>query len=310
MDNYKLIVEWYKSTLLFKLSQIGYALNSDLLFSDRLELLPIHNSIELIPFLKDGNSVFIDFIALKTYNNVHLIFNKLKDLNIKLYFFFQFEPFLPHDIINLFLPISYHIFSNNNNFSHSNVHVFPIGIRDCGITIRPGHENFFHTYLFNQGLKSVNKKHLCLLGGLSNTHPDRKFAYDSLKDKSFVFDITNLHFSFNMTSKWGTVPVIKYYEFIHSSHFIIAPSGLGVDTHRFFEALYLKTIPIVKKTNSPFDKLYDIFPCLVIDNWNDISLDLLNTQLPILKSKIDLFFQTYPNLFFDPSVLMPLLLKT
>lgn len=67
-----------------------------------------------------------------------------------------------------------------------------------------------------------------------------------------------------MTSKWGTVPVIKYYEFIHSSH-----SGLGVDTHRFFEALYLKTIPIVKKTNSPFDKLYE----------------LLNTQLPILNPK-------------------------
>lgn len=50
MDNYKLIVELYNSTLFFKLSQIGYALNYDLLFSYRLELLPFHNSIQLIPF--------------------------------------------------------------------------------------------------------------------------------------------------------------------------------------------------------------------------------------------------------------------
>jgi len=32
MDEYKEIVEYYKSTLIFKLSMIGHALNCDLLF--------------------------------------------------------------------------------------------------------------------------------------------------------------------------------------------------------------------------------------------------------------------------------------
>jgi hypothetical protein len=37
MEEYKEIIEWYKSSLIFKLSQLGYALNCNLLFTNRLE---------------------------------------------------------------------------------------------------------------------------------------------------------------------------------------------------------------------------------------------------------------------------------
>lgn len=309
MEEYKEIVEWYKSTLIFKLSQIGYALNCNLLFSDRLELLDMNKSFELLQYLKDGDKVFIDLYALKFIEKLYIIMNHIKSLNIKINFYLQFEPFVPPEIIHLLLPFSYHIYCNNNNFSHPNVHYMPIGIRDCGITIRPGHENFFHSYLFNQGLKDINKQYLCLLGGFGNTHPDRLKSHNLLKDKGFIYDISNNTYTFNMTSKWGQIPVIKYYDFLHHSHYVISPSGLGVDTHRFFEALYLKTIPIVKKTNSCFDKVYDNFPCLVINDWSDINEDLLNSNLSHLNTKINTFFDTYPNFFFNISILDSLLLS-
>lgn len=310
MEEYNEIVEWYKSTLIFKLSQISYALNCNLLFTDRLELLDINKCFQLIKHLKDGDKVFIDLRSIKFMERLYDIVGAIKSLNVKLNFYLQFEPFVPHDIINLLLPQAYHIYSNNNNYSHEQVHCMPIGIRDCGVTVRPQHANFYHTYLFNEGLKKVSKKHLCLIGGVGDTHQDRLISYNCLKDKPFVYDISNVEFPFNMTRLWGKIPVFKYYSYINQSHYVIAPSGLGVDTHRFFEVLYLKSIPIVKKTNSAFDKLYDIFPCLVINEWCDITEELLNTNLPILKSRIDEFFKKYPDCYTDISVLDDLLLTT
>jgi len=57
--------------------------------------------------------------------------------------------------------------------------------------------------------------------------------------------------------------------------FCICPEGNGVDFHRFWEALYLKCIPIVVK--SPFIetlKRYNI-PLVVLDKWDDLDVDSL-----------------------------------
>lgn len=311
MEEYKEIIEWYKSKLIFKLSQIGYALNCNLLFSDRLEKLDINKSFALIKFLKDGDKIFFDLKAIKYMHILNNIIDSIKLLNIKLIIYIQHEPIVPHDIINIFLPLSYRIYAQNNNYSHPLVHCMPIGIRDCGILAKSMHDNFYHSYLFNEGLKTVSKTHLCLIGGIAiNNHPDRLISYNFLKDKSFVYDISKINFDCNMTSYYGKIPVYKYYEYINQSNYVIAPYGGGNDTHRFFEIIYLKSIPIVKKTNSVFDKLYNIFPCLIINEWSDITEELLNSNLPILKLKINDFFQKYPDCYFNNSVLDDLLLTT
>lgn len=222
----------------------------------------------------------------------------------------MFEPNVPQDIINAILPISYHIYCQNNNYSHPLVHCMPIGIRDCGTVVRPIHDNFYHSYLLNEGLKDVSKKYLCLIGGTNITDNNRLIAYNILKDKSFVYDISNLNFPCNMTSHYGKIPIYKYYEYINLSNYVIAPRGCGVDTHRFFEIIYLKSIPIVKKTNTTFDKIYDIFPCLVINDWNDITEELLISNLDILKLKINDFFKKYPDCYYNINVLDDLLLTT
>ena len=223
----------------------------------------------------------------------------------------MFEPFVPEYIINEILPLAYHIYCQNNNYSHPLVHCMPIGIRDCGTVVKPIHDYFYHSYLFNEGLKNVCKKYLCLIGGINNeNHPDRLISYNCLKDKPFVYDISNLNFPCNMTSCYGNIPVYKYYEYINQSNYVIAPYGCGFDTHRFFEIIYLKSIPIVKKTNTNFDKVYDIFPCLVINEWSDITEELLTSNLDNLKLKINDFLKKYNDCYFNNNILNDLLLNT
>jgi hypothetical protein len=137
----------------------------------------------------------------------------------------MFEPYVNHNIIELLLPISYNIFANNNNYSHPKVHCMPICIRDCGIITKSMHNNFYHSYLYNEGLKNVSNIHLCLIGGFANTNPDRLISYNTLKDKSFIYDIHNFNYSINLTSKYGKIPIYKYYNFIHLSYYAIAPYG-------------------------------------------------------------------------------------
>ena len=51
--------------------------------------------------------------------------------------------------------------------------------------------------------------------------------------------------------------------------FCICPEGNGVDSHRLWEAIYLKTIPIVIK--SEFTQILEKngIPIIVIDTWDD-----------------------------------------
>jgi len=304
MEAYKEIIDWYNSTLLFKLSTIGIALNCNVIFTTRLELLTMNKSLNVIKYLKDGDKIFINLHDYNPINNlIETIFSKIKDMNIKVNFYLLAEPNVSEEIIEFLLPISHKIYCLNNNYSHPNVYCIPIGIRDCGVTVRPQHQNFYHYYLFNEGLKNVKKENLCLFGGFGMSHPNRYSFYDYFKNKDFVYDISDLTYDFNMTSQWGKIPVFKYYNFINKSHYTLAPHGLGVDTHRFFEAIYLKSIPIVKKTNSVFDKLYDFFPCLVVNDWNEVTKDLLISTMEINKKRMDEFHLKYPNIYTNISVL-------
>jgi hypothetical protein len=79
--------------------------------------------------------------------------------------------------------------------------------------------------------------------------------------------LTNLNiydFSENKTVRWGKVPVDVNYELTHRSIYTISPTGLGQATHRFFEAIYLNSIPIVKITNTNFvySKSFTVVPHL------------------------------------------------
>ena len=63
---------------------------------------------------------------------------------------------------------------------------------------------------------------------------------------------------------------LKEYEFC------ICPEGNGVDSHRLWEALYLKTVPIV--IDSEFTNILkkQEVPLVVLENWEDFDINKLN----------------------------------
>ena len=61
---------------------------------------------------------------------------------------------------------------------------------------------------------------------------------------------------------------------IHQHKFVFAPRGHGVDTHRLWECLYLRTIPIVKRHVGMED--FTDLPILFIDEWCEITEEYLH----------------------------------
>lgn len=74
---------------------------------------------------------------------------------------------------------------------------------------------------------------------------------------------------FNIPIRDRCPPVI-YMQGLASSFFCICPEGNGIDTHRFWESLYLKAIPIVLK-NPLTEKLAQEFPCILLNEWVDLN---------------------------------------
>lgn len=58
-----------------------------------------------------------------------------------------------------------------------------------------------------------------------------------------------------------------YVEELASAYFCLSPSGAGLDCHRTWEALHLKTIPVVRR--SLLTDYHRDFPMVVLDDWSD-----------------------------------------
>lgn len=61
----------------------------------------------------------------------------------------------------------------------------------------------------------------------------------------------------------------NYINNVYNHPFVVAPEGNGIDTHRVWECLYMRTVPIVvRNTNNSF---YTDLPILFIDDWDEIN---------------------------------------
>eukprot|EP00966_Prymnesium_polylepis_P096689 2240053-Prymnesium_polylepis.1 len=64
--------------------------------------------------------------------------------------------------------------------------------------------------------------------------------------------------------------------------FVAAPSSHGQDTYRFWEALYVGSVPIT--LHGPLDRLYSEFPCILLDDWN-INSSQIDTWSAVLRAR-------------------------
>jgi hypothetical protein len=65
------------------------------------------------------------------------------------------------------------------------------------------------------------------------------------------------------------LPFKEYLQEVSKSYFVVSPNGNGVDCHKTWESLYLKTIPIV--TESININFYKNLPIVIIKSWKDFN---------------------------------------
>ena len=75
--------------------------------------------------------------------------------------------------------------------------------------------------------------------------------------------------------KWNNNRPYKEYLIELKRHkYAICPEGNGIDTHRFWECLYMNTIPIcLKNTLTEYYKQY--FPIIVLNDWKELDVNKL-----------------------------------
>ncbi len=74
---------------------------------------------------------------------------------------------------------------------------------------------------------------------------------------------------------------LDYLVNLKKSMFAVAPIGMGIDTFRLWECLYMKCVPICSKEElmGANKDLYRDIPILWIDSWEDFNKDNLSEDL-------------------------------
>lgn len=307
--------------LIFKLSQIGFALSSDLCYTNRIQV-GIHDYVEYVAQLKHGDKLFISTTETKV--PIHMIVSILKARDIKLIFYIMEEPLVSFDTLTKLHSVAIRVFVQNNIYDLPNVHIMPIGIRDCG-TIVSIHSRFNQKHLLENGshVLLTQRDIKCILCFSLYTHPSRQECYDLVKQtdnvSSYIFNLNDdesmkeiADSRMNANVFYEKIPENIVYEKTRISRYALCPRGCGLDTHRFYECIYLGCVPIVIRTNSVFDRLYapdSGFPCLVIDKWADITEELLDSEYPACWRRMCDFHAKYPRFLTDIDSIQDLLLR-
>lgn len=135
----------------------------------------------------------------------------------------------------------------------------PIGIANS--MWRHGNLNIWKQILENNSL--VNKPNIIYFNfNISTNSTKRKLCYDIITSKN-IPNIPNTDY-------------LNYLTILSSYKFAICPEGNGLDTHRFWECLYLKVIPICLK-NHITEYYSKNFPIVLLDEWNDIDENMLRS---------------------------------
>jgi hypothetical protein len=229
----------------------------------------IHNEIPIF-FVKTDyvNTFFINH--LPKYNFKLITHNSDFSIDSK------FKKFIDN-------PLLIKWYGQNINFSHSKLESIPIGI--ANEIWEHGNENT----IINELKIDVNKRDLLYCNFDINTN---------IKERSMCLKNVNQE-GIENTNK---VEFSKYLSSLHKSYFSISPNGNGIDCHKLWESLYLKTIPIV--TDSINVRFYSHLPILILNSWEDfkkrdISINLYNNMMMSFDNAyLDINFY-YEKILFD-----------
>lgn len=215
-----------------------------------------------IDICQDTSAVFCktDYIATfhNTSQNVFITHNSDYHIDKRV---FEFGP-----KCNLWL-------AQNKDCDFQNIEGIPIGIENMELRTHDAANGGQYSSQVKGALEKallidkynsfeINKNELVYMNFNINTFPtERQAVWDMFKNEDWVTKTQNLTLQ-------------QFYFDLASYKFVISPRGNGTDCHRTWEALYLRTIPIVKRS-STMNEFKDL-PIYYVDDWSEISYNKLN----------------------------------
>lgn len=149
-------------------------------------------------------------------------------------------------------------YGQNICFHHFKLIFLPIGIANSQWP--HGNLSLFYNITFMNNLS--NKSNKIYFNFNIKTNPNkRQLCYDLLNNKLEWLD---------------TIIPLENLLRLSTYEFCICPEGNGVDSHRLWECLYLKVVPIVIKSQFTTILLKQGIPMVVLDSWDSLNVNNLN----------------------------------
>lgn len=246
-------------------------------FSLKMELIDINKFSEL----HDNENIFFtkteflqdDFSYIKTLKNNVVLISGNSDYPINSSRMIN----LPDNVVKWF--------AQNAIENHPRLEPLPIGLENKVICKRLNHGvNYYDSAKLKEDFIFTNHDIIPTKKIYSNFNINTNLFYRNkiktlcIQAKHIVWEEPKLSIN-NFMSK-----VLEYES-------VVCPIGNGVDTHRLWEVLYLKRIPItIKVGNFKLYELYKELPIVVLEN----EFDLLNEEL--LLNKIEQIKETKYNM--------------
>lgn len=164
------------------------------------------------------------------------------------------------------------VYAQNNIVEHEKSYILPIGIANP--KWKHGDIDTLKKTI-NQNIHFTTNK---IYFYFNNTSKERIECYNILSKKGL---------------KWNKeVDYEKYLMKLKKCEYVICPEGNGIDTHRFFETIYLGRIPIVKN-NPLIQKYLPYYKMVILEKWEDFNIDNIKIYSPNKTPK--LWIEDYIN---------------
>ena len=153
------------------------------------------------------------------------------------------------------LPLLQRIYTQNINVEHEKVIPLPIGLANS----QWNHGNpTIHQEVYEMPIEKTKNIYFNFSKNTNRIKRDK--CYDEIIKKGI---------------KWTeNLPYKKYLIELKRNKYAICPEGNGIDTHRFWECLYMNTIPICLKNKvTEYYKKY--FPIILLNEWQDLDINNL-----------------------------------
>lgn len=166
-------------------------------------------------------------------------------------------------------------FGTNIEYDHPNLKSVPLGITN-NTNESTVHPIYGDNSLFFEVLKQpFNKQNLLYMNFDTNTYPQDRVP---LKDK-----FTSVPWVVNGIPQPTREGRLNFLKDIYKSKFVLCPRGNGVDSHRLWEALYMRAIPIVKRHQT--HKGLEDLPILFVNSYDEVTEDYLEYKWIEMASK-------------------------